>query len=294
MRPMATGEKLRKLGIAAGSGPLPEALAEAALAAGRDVFVVGIEGAAEKGIERFPHAWVRIGAMGEFLRLLKENGCEDIVLIGGVKRPSLAAIFPDKTGRQLMPRVARWLMQGDDGLLRGLADYFEKEHGFRVIGAHEVAGELLAPEAVLTRVVPADAQQADIDIAIRAALAIGALDIGQGAVACRGVVLALEAAEGTDRMLERIRTLPAEMRGRDGARDGVLVKLSKPGQERRLDLPTIGVRTVENVAAAGLAGIAVEAGGALIVDGEAVARAANKAGIFVVGIGRDRIEKCRP
>ena len=294
MRPMATGEKLRKLGIAAGSGPLPEALADAALAAGREVFVVGIEGAAEKGIERFPHAWVRIGAMGEFLRLLKENGCEDIVLIGGVKRPSLAAIFPDKTGRQLMPRVARWLMQGDDGLLRGLAGYFEKEHGFRVIGAHEVAEELLAPEAVLTRVAPTDAQQADIDIAIRAALAIGALDIGQGAVACRGVILALEAAEGTDRMLERVRTLPAEMRGQDAAREGVLVKLAKPGQERRLDLPTIGVRAVENVVAAGLAGIAVEAGGALIVDGEAVARAANKAGIFVAGIGRGRIEKCRP
>lgn len=290
---MATGGKPRKLGIAAGSGPLPEALAEAALAAGRDVFIAGIEGAAGKGIERFPHAWVRIGAMGEFLRLLKENGCEDIVLIGGVKRPSLAAIFPDKTGRQLMPRLARWLMQGDDALLRGLAEYFEKEHGFRVIGAHEVAGELLAPEAVLTRAVPTAEQEADIDIAIRAALAIGALDIGQGAVACRGVVLALEAAEGTDRMLERIATLPQEMRGHDDARAGVLVKLSKPGQERRVDLPTIGVQTVENVAAAGLAGIAVEAGGALIVDGEAVARAANKAGIFVAGLGRERIEKAR-
>ncbi len=291
---MATGEKPRKLGIAAGSGPLPEALAEAALAAGREVFVVGIEGAAQKGIERFPHAWVRIGAMGEFLRLLKENGCEEIVLIGGVKRPSLTAILPDKTGRQLMPRVARWLMQGDDGLLRGLADYFEKEHGFRVIGAHEVADELLAPEAVLTRAAPTPDQESDIDVAVRAALAIGALDIGQGAVACRGVVLALEAAEGTDRMLERIVTLPPEMRGHEGAREGVLVKLSKPGQERRVDLPTIGVKTVENVAAAGLAGIAVEAGGALIVDGEAVARAANRAGIFVIGLGRDRIERSRP
>ncbi|MBX3507168.1 MAG: UDP-2,3-diacylglucosamine diphosphatase LpxI [Parvibaculum sp.] len=291
---MATGEKPRKLGIAAGSGPLPEALAEAALAAGREVFIIGIEGAAEKGIERFPHAWVRIGAMGEFLRLLKENGCEDIVLIGGVKRPSLAAILPDKTGRQLMPRVARWLMQGDDGLLRGLADYFEKEHGFRVIGAHEVAGELLAPEAILTRTSPTAEQEADIDLAIRAATAIGALDIGQGAVACRGVVLALEAAEGTDRMLERVAMLPQEMRGNGVRREGVLVKLSKPGQERRVDLPTIGVKTVENVAAAGLAGIAVEAGGALIVDGEAVARAANKAGIFVAGIGRDRIDRaCR-
>jgi hypothetical protein len=287
---MATENKPRKLGIAAGSGPLPAMLAAAAQAAGREVFVVGIEGAAEKEIERFPHAWVRLGAMGEFLHLLKENCCEDIVLIGGVKRPSLASIFPDKTGRSLMPRVARWLMQGDDGLLRGLADYFEKEHGFRVIGAHEVAGSLLAPEGVLTKVAPSPEQEADIDMAARAARAIGALDIGQGAVACRGIVLALEAAEGTDRMLERVASLPPELRGGEGARAGVLVKLSKPGQEKRVDLPTVGVKTVENAAAAGLAGIAVEAGGALIVDGEAVARAANKAGIFVVGLGRERLQ----
>ncbi|MBX3503942.1 MAG: UDP-2,3-diacylglucosamine diphosphatase LpxI [Parvibaculum sp.] len=290
---METEGKPRKLGIAAGSGPLPAMLAEAALAAGRDVYVIGIEGAAEKEIERFPHAWVRLGAMGEFLRLLKENRCEDIVLIGGIKRPNLASLFPDKTGRSLMPRVARWLMQGDDGLLRGLADYFEKEHGFRVIGAHEVAGGLLAPEGVLSKAAPSPEQEIDIDVAARAALAIGALDIGQGAVACRGVVLALEAAEGTDRMLERVSSLPQDVRGREEARAGVLVKLSKPGQEKRVDLPTVGVKTVENVAAAGLAGIAVEAGGALIVDGEAVARAANRAGIFVVGLAPDRLRKLR-
>ena len=156
-----------------------------------------------------------------------------------------------------------------------------------------MAESLLAPQAVLTRKIPTHQQEADIDVAIRAALAIGALDIGQGAVACRGVVLALEAAEGTDRMLERIGTLPPELRGKEGAREGVLVKLSKPGQERRVDLPTIGVKTVENAAAAGLAGIAVEAGGALIVEGEGVARAANTAGICVVGLGADRIGKFR-
>lgn len=288
---MKTEAKPRKLGIAAGSGPLPAALAEAALASGREVFVIGIKGAAGPEIERFPHAWVRLGAMGEFLRLLKEQRCEDIVLIGGVRRPNLSTLIPDRTGRRIMPRVAKWMMQGDDGLLRGLSEFFEKEHGFRIVGAHEVAKDLLAPEGLLTRVTPTASQEKDIDVAVRAALAIGALDIGQGAVACRGVVLALEAIEGTDRMLVRVGKLPEGVRGTPEARDGVLVKLSKPEQERRVDMPTIGVDTVENAAAAGLAGIAVEAGGALVVDGEAVARAANKAGLFVVGLGRSRIEQ---
>lgn len=290
---MNANTKPRKLGIAAGSGPLPVALAEAALAAGREVFIVGIKGAAEKEIERFPHAWVGIGAMGEFLRLLKEERCEDVVLIGPIRRPSLSTIMPDKLGRQIMPRVARWMLQGDDGLLRGVAEYLEKDHGLRVIGAHEVSNELLTPEALLTRIAPTEAQERDIDVAIRATLAIGALDIGQGSVSCRGIVLALEAAEGTDAMLDRVATLPAHLRGRSDAREGVLVKLSKPGQERRVDLPTLGVTTVEKVAAAGLAGIAVEAGGTLIVDSEAVARAANKAGIFVMGLTPARIAKAR-
>lgn len=288
---METKAKPRKLGIAAGSGPLPIALAEAALSSGREIFVIGIKGAAGPEIEKFPHAWVRLGAMGEFLRLLKEQQCEDIVLIGGVKRPNLSALFPDSTGRKIMPRVAKWMMQGDDGLLRGLSEFFEKEHGFRIVGAHEVAKDLLAPEGVLTRVVPTTSHEADIDVAVRAALTIGALDIGQGAVSCRGVVLALEAVEGTDRMLERVASLPEDVRGTASARDGVLVKLSKPGQERRVDMPTIGVDTVEKAAAAGLAGIAVEAGGTLVVDGEAVAKAANRSGLFVVGLGRSRIKR---
>jgi DUF1009 family protein len=290
----SAGKNFRKLGIAAGNGPLPVAIARAAMAAGRDVFIVGIEGAADKEIEAFPHAWVRIGAMGEFLRLLKREGCEDLVLIGGIKRPDLSKLGLDMTAVKLLPRAAGWMREGDDGLLRGLTDFLEKDHGFRIVGAHEIAASLLAPEGVLTSHAPSPQDEADIDRAVAAALAIGALDIGQGAIACRGIVLALEAAEGTDEMLKRVARLPQDIRGRDGKREGVLVKLSKPGQERRVDLPTIGVETVERVAAAGLAGIAVEAGGALIADAEAVARAANRKGIFVVGLTRARIDRTSP
>lgn len=292
---MVTGmtDKVRKLGIVAGQGPLPVALAEAARAAGREVFILAIDERVSEEISRFPHARIRIGAHGEFIRLLKENGCEDIVLIGGIKRPDLSKIGLDLAGIKLLPRLMRWMASGDDGLLRGIADYLEKDHGLRVIGAHEVVESLLAPEAVLTARIPSPADEVDIDVAIRAALAIGALDIGQGAVACRGVVLALEAAEGTDEMLRRVAKLPPEMRGRSGKPEGVLVKLPKPGQERRVDMPTIGVQTVENAAAAGLAGIAVEAGGTLVVDSEAVARAADAHGIFVVGLGRERMGKAQ-
>lgn len=288
---MNSSANSRKLGIAAGSGPLPVAIARAAKADGRDVFIIGIEGAAGKDIEAFPHAWVRIGALGEFLRLLKREGCEDIVLIGGIKRPDLSKLGLDMTAVKLLPRLASWMKEGDDGLLRGLADFLEKDHGFRLLGAHEIAASLLAPEGLLTKAGPSSQDESDMDVAARAALTIGALDIGQGAVACRGIVLALEAAEGTDEMLKRVANLRDSLRGSDAKREGVLVKLSKPGQERRLDLPTIGVETVERAAAAGLAGIAVEAGGALIADAEAVSRAANAKGMFVIGIAHTRIER---
>lgn len=273
---------------------MPVAIAKAAQAAGREVFIVGIEGAASSEIEIFPHAWVRIGAMGEFLRVLKREGCQDIVLIGGIKRPDLSKLGLDLTAVKLLPRLASWMKEGDDGLLRGLAEFLEKDHGFHLVGAHEVAASLLAPEGTLTSATPSGQDEHDIDAAVRAALAIGALDIGQGAVACRGVVLALEAAEGTDEMLKRVAALPPDIRGSEERREGVLVKLSKPGQERRLDLPTIGVETVERAAAAGLSGIAVEAGGALIADAEAVARAANARGLFVLGLPQDRIGRMKP
>ncbi|MDO8840532.1 MAG: UDP-2,3-diacylglucosamine diphosphatase LpxI [Parvibaculum sp.] len=283
----------RKLGIVAGRGPLPVALAESAIAAGREVFIVAIDDDVNPEIERFPHARVRIGAHGEFLRLLKKNGCRDIVLIGGINRPDLSKIGLDFAGIRLLPRLVRWLAQGDDGLLRGIAGYLEKDHGLRVIGAHEVAENLLVPEAVLTTASPEERHALDIDTAIRAALDVGARDIGQGAVACRGVVLAREDDSGTDAMLARVAAMDPAMRGRPGAREGVLVKLTKPGQERRVDMPTIGVKTVENAAAAGLAGIAVEAGGTLMVDGEEVASCANAHGLFVVGLSAGRIAEAR-
>ncbi len=288
-----SAEKTRKLGIAAGGGPLPIKVAEAALASGREVFIVGVEGAAGPDIERFPHGWVRVGAMGRFLRLFKKAGCEDVVIIGPMSRPTLRDIIPDFRGLLLLPRFVKRMKTGDDALLRGVVEFLE-ENDIRVVGAETILTSLLASEGLLSRVAPNAAQESDIDAAIRAAREIGALDLGQGAVACRGTVIAREDIRGTDAMLARVAALPTEMRGTAEKREGVLVKLPKPAQERRVDLPTIGIRTVEGAAAAGLAGIAVEAGGAIIADTEGVARAANEHGLFVLGFPASRADRLRP
>lgn len=283
-------ERPRKLGIAAGGGPLPLRVAEAARAAGREVFIVGVKGAAGPSIEAWPHGWVRVGAMGRFAKLFKDAGCEDVVIIGPMNRPALRDVVPDLRGALLLPRFFRRLKQGDDALLRLVVDFLE-ENGLRVVGAETILTSLLAAEGLLTRVAPDAAHQADIDLAIRAARDIGARDIGQGAVVRNARVLALEDVRGTDAMLARV---AAENPGDASGRAGVLVKLPKPAQERRVDLPTIGTRTVERAAAAGLAGIAVEAGGAIIADADEVARVADALGLFVLGFPPARVESLKP
>ncbi|MGB5949087.1 MAG: UDP-2,3-diacylglucosamine diphosphatase LpxI [Parvibaculum sp.] len=274
----------RKLGIAAGGGPLPLAVADAARAAGRDVFIVGVRGAAGPDIARYPHGWVRVGAMGRFLKLFKQAGCEDIVIIGPMNRPRLGDIVPDFRGLLLLPRFIRRLKTGDDALLRGVVEFLE-ENGLKVVGVETFLPQLLAREGLLTIRAPSASQEKDIDIAIAAARDLGARDAGQGAVARKGEIIALEDVRGTDVMLAE---LAAARAPGNLERDGVLVKLPKPEQERRVDRPTIGVRTVENAAAAGLAGIAVEADGAIVNDAEDVVRRANELGLFVLGFPHSR------
>jgi DUF1009 family protein len=190
----------------------------------------------------------------------------------------------DTRGAMALPRVVAAALTGDDALLRALLGLFEKE-GFTVIGSAEAARDLLAPAGPLGKLNPAKEDKSDIEHALRVVRAMGALDIGQAAVVCRGLVLAVEAAEGTDAMMARIADLPATLRGTAKQRKGVLVKAAKPHQERRVDLPVIGVHTVELAKAAGLAGIAVESGAALIMNRAAVAANADRVGLFVYGFG---------
>ncbi|MBV8615590.1 MAG: UDP-2,3-diacylglucosamine diphosphatase LpxI, partial [Acetobacteraceae bacterium] len=248
---------------------------------GRAVFVVGLEGFAEpRLLAPYPHAIIRLGAAGRILAALRAHDCREVVLIGAVRRPSLFDLRPDAEAARLLARLGRAAFAGDDGLLSAIIRVLGDE-GFRVIGAHEVLDQALAPAGLLTRAAPDTQAMADIARGVAVARALGAVDVGQGCVVQLGLVLAVEAAEGTDAMLARCAALT---RGGPG---GVLVKLVKPGQERRADLPTIGPETVRGATGAGLRGIAFEARGAMLADRDATVAAADAAGLFLVGITPD-------
>lgn len=275
---MPAAEPHPALGILAGGGPLPGRVAAAARAAGRAVFLVGLDGYAEPAVlAPFPHAWARLGAAGRILGLLRAQGCRDLVLVGPVRRPSLLDLRPDAEGARLLARIGRAAFGGDDGFLAAIVRVLAEE-GFRVLGAHEVLTEAVASRGVLGQHAPDAAALADIARGVAVARALGMVDVGQGCVVQQGIVLAVEAIEGTDAMLARAAGLTRPGPG------GVLVKLVKPGQERRADLPTIGPATVRAAAAAGLRGLAVEAGGTLLTDRAGLIEAADAAGLFLLGI----------
>ncbi len=265
------------LGILAGGGPLPGQVALAALAGGRTVFIVGFEDFAESGvIAGFPHAMARVGAAGRILSLLREAGCRELVLVGPVRRPSLLDLRPDREGARILARIGRAAFSGDDGLLAALVRVLGEE-GFVVLGAHEILTEALGPAGVLGRIAAADDALSDVRRGAAVIRALGAVDVGQACVVQQGIVLAVEAIEGTDAMLARSRSLARPGPG------GVLVKMAKPGQDRRADLPTLGPRTPWAAASAGLRGIAFEAGGTLLTDRLGCIEAADAAGVFLMG-----------
>jgi len=268
-----------RLGIVAGGGGLPRRLVDACQATGREVFVLALEGAAEPAtVEGVAHAWCRPGAAARGLALLRENNVTELILAGGVRRPSLSMLRPDWRAAKLYARIG-YKALGDDGLLSAIVAEFERE-GFRVIGADELLAAGLAPEGALGSLCPDEQAVADIEHGQRIARALGALDIGQAVVVQQGLVLGVEAIEGTDALLRRCAEL------RRGGPGGVLVKIEKPGQEQRADRPTIGPRTVALAAQAGLRGIAVEAETTIVLDRDQVVDAADRAGLFVVGIRR--------
>lgn len=266
-----------RLGILAGGGDLPARLAQAARASGREPVLVAFEGHTEPAtVEGVPHLWSRFGAAATILDFLRAQGVAELVFAGPVRRPSFSEIRPDWRAAKFLAKVGARAL-GDDGFLRAIARGLEEE-GFRVVGIQDILRDLLAPAGNLGAVVPDAAAELDIARGVEVARALGALDVGQAAVVQQGLVLGVEGIEGTDALIARCGGLR-----RDGP-GGVLVKVKKPQQDRRLDLPTIGVRTVEGAAAAGLRGIAIEAGGALLMDRAATIAAADGAGLFLVGI----------
>jgi DUF1009 family protein len=272
----------RKIGVIAGGGELPVVLAEHCAASQRPYFIARIAALADAALEQHPGATHGLGAMGARIDALREAGCDAVVLLGQVPRPDLRTLDLDDVGRAMLPALIAAMPKGDDALLRAVLGEHERA-GFRVIGAEEVMAELLAPAGAWGAIGPGARDAGDIAKAAAVAAAVGAFDIGQGVVVCDGLVLAVEAQEGTDDMLRRVADLPLTVRGSPQSRRGVLLKRPKPIQERRIDLPTIGVRTIEAAAAAGLAGVAVAANGALAVRRADIIAAANRAGLFVYG-----------
>ncbi len=273
-----------RLAIIAGSGFLPYYVAEAARQAGETPFIIRLKDDTNLDWSGFESITISVGDVTSLGKALAAQRIDRVVLSGGVsRRPEWREIRPNLKMIAKMPSIIRTLLSGgDDTVLQMVIGLIEAQ-GARVIGAHEIAPGLLASTGAFGALVPGADDQRDIDRASKAALALGALDVGQGAVSVGGRIVALEGVEGTDGMLARVAALRAEGRI-SSRRKGVLVKLCKPQQDIRADLPTIGPSTIVNASKAGLAGIAVEAGRAFVLDREAMLKAADEAGLFVCGI----------
>jgi UDP-2,3-diacylglucosamine hydrolase len=281
---MTKVETASPVGLIAAGGVMPFAVADAMIARGLTPVLFALKGVCDpKRVERFRHHWIALGQLGRLGRLLRAESCRDLLFIGSLVRPSLSEIRIDLTTLRALGQIWASFRGGDDHLLSGIARIFERD-GFRMLGIKDVAPDLLVPEGGLARVQPDKATAIDIEKGRAVLRALGPFDIGQAVVVIDGHVVAVEDIEGTDGLLARVGRLREQGRIRSAPKRGVLVKAPKSGQDLRFDLPTIGPRTVEGVAAAGLAGLAVAAGLTLIAEPEETIAIADRAGLFVTGV----------
>jgi DUF1009 family protein len=272
------------VGLIAAGGVMPFAVADSLRARGIQPVLFALKGACDPvAVERFRHHWISVGQVGRAMKLFRAENCRDLVFIGTLVRPALSEIRLDWGTLRVLGRVWAAFRGGDDHLLSGIGRILEQD-GFRMVGIKDVAPELLVPEGGLTRTVPDEKAAADIARGREVLRALSPFDIGQAAVVIDGHVVGVEDIEGTDGLLARVARLRKEGRIRASAGRGVLVKAPKSGQDLRFDLPTVGPRTVDGAAAAGLAGIAVVAGNTIIVDPQQMIEQADAASLFVTGL----------
>ena len=276
-----------RLAIIAGGGQLPHHVAAAAAAAGEKPFVIALENEADDDWSGFDH--VRLGA-GNFARLralFKDKTIDRVVMSGSVsKRPDISDLRPTWRTFAKLPSILKKIASGgDNSVLTMVIDLIEAEN-VRVVAVQDIVPGLIARPGPVGQISPTKQDLQSIEAAMQAAVMLGKLDIGQGAVAVGGRVVALEGPEGTDAMLNRVKEL--RQAGRISAsRKGVLVKLCKPQQDLRVDLPSIGLSTLKNAKAAGLAGIALEAGRSIVMEEQAIRQFADDEGLFVTGLELD-------
>lgn len=270
--------KQRKLGIIAGGGSIPRMLIDHCRQTGREYFVLAMEGNAEKSAidDTVPHQWIRIGQAGTGFKRFAEEKVQDVVMIGTIKRPGFFDLVPDLRTTAFFAKVGSKAL-GDDGILRALVQEIESE-GMVVRGIHEVMADLLVKPGIIGKYQPDKSAQTDIRRGIEVALSLGRLDVGQSVIVQQGLVLGVEGIEGTDELIRRCAGYRRKGEG------GLLVKLRKPEQDMRIDLPTIGPLSVRLAHESGLRGIVVHAGNGLIVDEAEVVKLANKYKIFVMGV----------
>jgi DUF1009 family protein len=280
----AASEVSSPVGVIAGGGAMPFAVADSLQKRGIAPVLFALRGACDStGVARFRHHWISVGQLGRATRLFHSEGCRDLIFIGTLQRPALSEIRLDWTTIRVLGRVITAFRGGDDHLLSGIGRLFERD-GFRMIGVRDAAPDLLMPEGSVARAVPDSAAEADMARGREVLRALGPFDIGQAVVVIDGHVVAVEDIEGTDGLLERVARLREAGRIRAKAGRGVLVKAPKSGQDLRYDLPTVGSRTVQGVARAGLAGMAVIAGNTIAADAQAMIEAADQAGLFIQGL----------
>ena len=275
----------KKLGIIAGGGDIPKALIERCKEQKRDYFVVAIEGNADKNLitDDVPHIWLRIGQAGTGFKKLAEEKVEEVVMIGTIHRPSFKDLVPDLRTTAFFAKLGIKSI-GDDGILRALVKELEGE-GLIVRGIQEVMPEILIREGVLGKIKPSKQAMADIERAVQVATELGRLDVGQAVIVQQGLVLGVEGIEGTGELIRRCGTYRRKGEG------GVLVKIRKPQLDMRIDLPTIGDRTVVAAKEAGLSGIVLHASNGLIANEKETIKLANKYGLFVMGINPDKFRE---
>src|SRR5215831_18882517 len=280
----AASDVASPVGIVAGGGAMPFAVAESLAARGVAPVVFALRGACDPvRVEKFRHRWISVGQLGRAMRLFREEGCRDLIFIGHLTRPSLSEIRFDFKTLRLLGNVIRAFRGGDDHLLSGVGRLLEQD-GFRMVGIKDVAPDLLMPEGCITRAWPSGSAATDIERGRQVLVALGPFDIGQAVVVIDGHVVAVEDIEGTDALLARVARLREEGRIRAATGRGVLVKAPKSGQDLRFDLPTIGARTIEGVAKAGLAGIAVIAGNTIAAEPQAMIALADAKRLFIIGL----------
>ncbi|MBE6452770.1 MAG: LpxI family protein [Alphaproteobacteria bacterium] len=273
----------RKLGIIAGGGSIPAQLVRHCQQKGQEFFVLAIEGNADKSFftaqSDIPHQWIRIGQAGTGFKRFADEKVQDVVMIGTIRRPSFFDLVPDLRTTAFFAKIGAKSL-GDDGILRALVAEIESD-GMCVKGVHEVMTELLAKSGVMGKHKPDKQAIADITRAMEVATELGRLDVGQAVIVQQGLVLGVEGIEGTDELIRRC----GEYRRKGNG--GILLKLRKPQQDMRIDLPTIGTRTIERAYETGLRGVVVHSGNSLIVDEDKVIKLADKYGIFIMGVTPD-------